>query len=318
MEIYSRTDRYRHTLKPLWMLIILAALLQACGSNGSDGAGQTTLVAEGAEPEVISSGHQFTEGPWWHPDGYLLFSDIPANRIYRWEHGGESEVYLEPSGNSNGIQSDSDGRIIIAQHAGRISAITEEGDLEVLVDSYEGRRLNSPNDLIAHSNGTIYFTDPPFGVDEADQELPFSGVFQLNTDGELILIYDEFNLPNGTALSHDQTRLYVNDTETGDIVVFNVDGSGRALNPELFASVGPRGEGGAADGMVTDTDGRVYTTSPAGLTIFEPDGGHLEDIAFDQPISNMDWGGDDLNELYITSSDLVYRLPLTVTGYKLR
>jgi gluconolactonase len=294
------------------MMITASLLLFACGDA------EVRIIDEGAEPEVISSGHEFTEGPYWHPDGYLLFSDIPANRVYRWVPGEESEVYIEPSGNSNGIQADIDGSVILCQHAGRLSRVTAGRELEVIVDNYQGNRLNSPNDLTVHSNGTIYFTDPPFGVDDEDRELDFSGVFQLSPGGELTLVYDEFDYPNGIILTRDESRLYVNDSETGDITVFDVDANGDLSSPRHFASVGPWGSGGAADGMVVDTEDRLYTTGPAGISVFDSQGNHLQDIGFEQSVSNVEWSGEDPGTLYITSRDLVYSLQFNVEGHKAR
>jgi gluconolactonase len=276
------------------------------------------IIDEDAEPEIISSGHQFTEGPYWHPDGYLLFSDIPANRVYRWIPGEDSEVFLEPSGNSNGIQADIDGSILLCQHAGRLSRLTADGELEVLVDNYEGSRLNSPNDLTVHSNGTIYFTDPPFGVSDEDRVLDFSGVYQLTPDGTLNLFYDEFDYPNGIILSPDERFLYVNDSETGDITVFDVDANGDVFSPRHFSSVGSWGDGGAADGMVVDMQGRIYSTGPSGISIFDENGNHLQDVAFEQSVSNVEWSGDEAGVMYITARDLVYRLQFNVEGYKPR
>jgi gluconolactonase len=292
---------------------LFIAILFSCSEQAD-----SPIINEGAEPEIISTGHEFTEGPYWHPDGYLLFSDIPANRIYRWEPGAEAEVFIEPSGNANGIQADIDGSVILCQHAGRLSRVTEDLELEIIADNYEGSRLNSPNDLTVHSNGTIYFTDPPFGVDDEDRELDFSGVYRLLPDGELILEFDEYDYPNGIILSHDEERLYVNDSETGNITVFDVDGNGYLSNPQPFASVGPWGDGGAADGMVTDMQGRIYSTGPSGLSVFDADGNHLQDIPFDQPISNVEWSSEDPGLMFITSRDLVYSLQFNVEGYKPR
>lgn len=293
-------------------LILSLAFFSGCAEE------EAILIDEDAEPVVISTGHEFTEGPYWHPDGYLLFSDIPANRIYRWAPGGESEVYLEPSGNSNGIQADVDGSIILVQHAGSLSRITEDKQLELIVDNYQGSRLNSPNDLTVHSNGTIYFTDPPFGVSDEDRELDFSGVYKLTSDGELTLVYDEFDYPNGIILNAEETRLYVNNSETGDITLFDVDNNGNLSNPRNFASVGSWGDSGAADGMVIDKEGRLYSTGPAGLSIFDPDGNHLQDVTFEQSVSNAEWSGEDPHILYLTSGDKVYQLRFNIEGHKPR
>jgi len=294
-------------------LLLLSFLFFSCAEQ------DIQIIDDDAEPRVISEGHQFTEGPYWHPEGYLLFSDIPANRIYRWSLETESsEVYLEPSGNSNGIQADVDGTVIIAQHAGSLSRITNDGDLEILVDNYDGNRLNSPNDLTVHSNGTIYFTDPPFGVEDDKRELDFSGVYRLTPEGDLSYFYDEFDYPNGIILSPDESLLYVNDSETGRITVFDVDADGAPSNPRHFASVEPWGDGGAADGMVVDTDGRLYSTGPAGISVFDTYGNHLQDISFPQQVSNLEWSGDEPGVMYITSRDLVYRLQFNVEGHKTR
>ncbi len=298
-------------LKLVTAFCVLSVAVVACADD-------RPIIDEDAEPEVISEGHEFTEGPYWHPEGFLIFSDIPADRVYRWHLEDGTDVYIEPSMNSNGIQADVDGNIIMAQHAGTVSRVQDDLEPEVFIDNYEGNRLNSPNDVAVHSNNAIFFTDPPFGVEDENRELDFSGVYRYSPDGELSVIYDEFNYPNGIVFSPDESRLYVNDSETGDIIVFDVDEAANVSNPREFASVEPMGDGGAADGMVTDTNGRLYTTGPAGLTVFEESGEHLRDIGFDQQITNLEWRLDDPSQLFITSLDLVYRLEFNVTGNKVR
>jgi gluconolactonase len=304
----------------LTSLIITTLIIFTVSCSSQETAPQETapqempLLPEGSEPEVIADGFRFTEGPFWHSDGYLIFSDIPANIVYRWTVDEGTSVYLEPSGNSNGITMDPDGNIVLAQHAGRVSRLDADRVPVTIVAQYEGMRLNSPNDLVYHSNGTLYFTDPNFGVSEEDQELDFTGVYRLSTDGELSVIYTEFDLPNGITLSHDETKLYFNDTATGNIVSMDVDSAGHAIEAILFASVGERGATGAADGMKTDAEGRVYSTGPGGLYVFSANGEELQMIPFEQPITNLAWGGPDRNELYITSRDKVYRLKTNATG----
>lgn len=278
-----------------------------------------SLLIDGEEPEIIAGPLEFTEGPYWHPDGFLLFSDIPANRVYRWSEQEGVDVFLEPSGNSNGIQADIDGNIILAQHQGSVSRLSDDGTLSVLADNYQGQRLNSPNDIAVHSNGNIFFTDPPFGVEDEERELDFSGVYRLSEDGELSVIYDEFEYPNGLVFSADESRFYLNDSGTGDILVFDVDDEGIPHSPELFANVGEMSnEMGAADGMVIDEQGNLYTTGPSGLTVFNSEGEQLHLITIDEHITNLEWGGDDSNILYITGSDHVYRYPMNTTGNKKR
>jgi len=262
-----------------------------------------------SEPEAVTTGFRFTEGPIWHSDGYLLFSDIPADTIYKWTPGTEtSEVYLTPSGNSNGIKIHPDGSLIIAQHSGKVSRINADLSLTVLADSYDGKRINSPNDVAVRSDGLIYFTDPDFGVSVADKELDFSGVYRINSDGSLTVLFDEFAKPNGIVFSPSEEHLYVNDSTTGQIMRFDVDAAGDVSNPTPFASIGERGQFGGADGMVVDSEGRLYTTGPNGLIVFNPDGTENTRLVFDHQITNLAWGGDDGNDLFITSPNTVYRL----------
>ncbi len=300
--------------KLIQFLFLAAGTLLLFGCNNDP----EPLLIEGEEPEIITGDYQFTEGPYWHPDGFLIFSDIPANTVYRWSEDGGADVFLEPSGNSNGIQADLDGNIILAQHRGSVSKLDQDGELTVLVDNYEGNRLNSPNDIAVHSNGNIYFTDPPFGVDEEDREIDFSGVYKLSPVGELTLIYDELALPNGLVFSSDESQFFLNDSETGDILIFQVGQDGMPNSPQLFANVGEMSSMGGADGMVTDLRGNLFTTGPNGLTIFNQDGEQLHLIEFDEQITNLEWGGEDLNELFITGSDNVYRLLTNTIGNKKR
>ncbi|TVQ11772.1 MAG: SMP-30/gluconolactonase/LRE family protein [Balneolaceae bacterium] len=316
MNTFSQYLRSRAGLVILLLIMVTTA---ACGPKETpqqETSSQDTswLLPEGTSPEVIADGFRFTEGPYWHADGYLIFSDIPANTVFRWSEDEGSSVFLEPSGNSNGITMDPDGHIVMAQHAGRVSRLGADGTPVPIVEQYEGMRLNSPNDLVYHSNGTLYFTDPNFGVSDENRELDFTGVFRLGTDGDLSVIYTEFDLPNGITLSPDESVLYFNDTATGNIVRMDVDADGHVSGAALFATVGERSQSGAADGMKTDTDGRVYSTGPGGLHVFDTNGVKLLLVPFDQSITNLAWGGPDRNELYITSRDKVYRLKTSVTG----
>jgi sialate O-acetylesterase len=265
------------------------------------------------DPEVVTQGFRFTEGPYWHPDGYLLFSDIPANTVYRWTPGNPvSEVFLNPSGNANGIKSMPDGTLVLAQHAGRVSSLNEEGELQPIATQYMGRRLNSPNDIAVRTDGKLYFTDPRFGVSDADRELDFCGVFRVDPDGNITMLFDGFALPNGLAFSPDESFLYVNDSTTGDILRFGVTAEGDLLEPVAFANIGARGRLGGADGMVTDANGRLYTTGPNGLIIFDADGRQIEQYIFPHQITNLAWGLVDdasgVQDLFITSPNAVYRV----------
>lgn len=277
-------------------------------------AQQTVKVESG--PEMITSDYQFTEGPYWHSDGFLLFSDIPANTIYKWMPGmKKGEIYLKPSGHSNGITADNQGNLILAQHDGMVSKVTANEKMVTLVSSYQGKRLNSPNDVAVRSDGSIYFTDPPFGVSEENRELDFSGVYRLSTDGSLTLLFDKFSRPNGIVFSPDEKTLYVNDSSSGRILAFSVNSDGSVSEPAEFASVGERGQGGAADGMVVDSQGNLYSTGPGpALHVFNSKGEKILQIDFNEQVTNVDWGGNRSKILYVTGADNVYRLKMSVPG----
>lgn len=278
-------------------------LLSSCAQTESDES-----LFEG-EPEVITTGYQFTEGPYWHWDGFLIFSDIPANKVYKWEPGSTaSEVYLDSSGNSNGITATPEGVLILAQHAGKISKVIKDKALVPIAEQYEGKRLNSPNDVVVRTDGLIYFTDPTFGVSDEDRELELTGVYRINADSSLTLLYEDFDLPNGIAFSPDESNLYVADSQTGRIVRFDVLENGDIENPTEFASIGELSEMGGADGMTVDSEGRLYTTGPNGLIVFDSEGNQLEQITFDQQVTNVAFGGEDGNDLFITSRDDVLRV----------
>ncbi len=270
-----------------------------------------SLVEETAEPEIIVEGFEFTEGPFWHPEGYLLFSDIPANTIYKWQPGSESaSTFISPSGNSNGITWDStQNRVVVAQHSGKISAI-EDDSLKVLAEEYESKRLNSPNDVAVSSDGVIYFTDPPFGVSEEEKELEINGVYRLKSNGQVELLYDQMARPNGIVFSPDEQTLYVNDLSSGQILSFDVTSDGNVSLPNKFASVGAVNETGAADGMVVDSEGRLYSTGPGGIYVFSPQGQQLEKIALPVRATNLEWGPEGESELYISTPNAIYRLQM--------
>ncbi len=278
--------------------LLLIVLIASCAKSEVP----FTLTAE-----VVADGFKFTEGPVWHPGGFLLFSDIPANVVYRWTEAGV-DTFLTPSGNSNGLTFNSDGQLVLAQHSGKVSVLQTDGSLKELVSNVDGLRLNSPNDLVYHKSGVLFFTDPYFGVSAADRKLEYSGVYRLSPDGDLSVVYEEFDLPNGIAFSPDQTILYVNDSATGDIIAFDVDEGATLGQPLVFANIGAMAEKGGADGMKTDSKGRLYTTGPNGLIVFNPDGTEFYRKTFDQQITNLAWGGATGTDLFITSSDKVYRL----------
>lgn len=292
-------------------LLLMGIWLLPIKTNGQD------VVAEDSSPVKITSGYQFTEGPYWHPDGFLLFSDIPANIIYKWEpESGEASTYINPSGHSNGITSRPDDNLILAQHDGMVSMIDQTKKIHVLADTYNGKRLNSPNDVTVSSNGIVYFTDPPFGVNEDKKELDVNGVYMLLPDGGLKLMYEGFERPNGIVLSPEETKVYVNDTSTGQIIVFDRAEDGSLTNMQKFANVGSSTDSGAADGMVVDQQGRLYSTGPGGIYVFSSEGEKIQQIKMPARATNMGWGGPENKSLFITTPSAVYRMEMSVTGVK--
>ena len=273
------------------------------------------ILTPKAQVEKIAEGFEFTEGPVWHPDGFLLFSDIPANTIYKWQPEQEVKIFRQPSGNANGNTVDLLGRLITAEHGNRRLSLTEQdGQLITLVSHYQGKRLNSPNDLVVKSDGSIYFTDPPYGIKPEQEELGFYGVYRLATDGKLTLLVDDFIRPNGIALSPDETKLYVNDSEKGHIRVFDVKPDGTLENGQLFAKLKPPSKEGAADGMKVDIQGNVYSTGPGGVWIFSSEGKLLGIIETPEAPANIAWGDRDYQTLYITARTSLYRIRLQIPG----
>jgi sugar lactone lactonase YvrE len=271
-----------------------------------------------AKIEKVLSGFQFTEGPVWIPEGFLLFSDIPANTIYKYEPGLKPEIFLKPSGQSNGLTLDQQGRLLICEHERRVTRLEKDGTKTILVEYYDGKRLNSPNDIVVKKDGSIYFTDPPFGLPNRikGKELDFSGVYRIDTDSTIILLDDSIELPNGLAFSPDEKTLYVDDSNSGYVYVFDVTSSGLFENKRLFASVkGFDGRGG--DGMKVDVDGNLFVTGPEGISVFDSSGRRYGVIVFPEKPANLAWGDNDYKTMYITARTSVYRLRVKTGGTSL-
>jgi sugar lactone lactonase YvrE len=274
------------------------------------------IVGEAAVKKV-TGGFQFTEGPVWMPDGYLLFSDIPANTIYRWTPGSASaEVFRTPSGHSNGLTLDSEGRLLACEHDRRLSRTEKDGRVVALAERYEGNRLNSPNDVVVKSDGCVYFTDPPYGLprQEEGRELDFNGVYRLAPDGTLTLLDDSFDRPNGLAFSLDERVLYVNDSRRGHIRAFDVQSEGALTNGRVFAELKDSGKEGSPDGMKVDVRGNVFCTGPGGIWVFDAAGEPLGLIEVPEVPANLSWGDDDLKTLYITARTGLYRMRMRTGG----
>lgn len=292
------------------------------------------VIDTSAPVERVASGFQFTEGPVWLPEGHLLFSDPNANTIYRWSPDGQVAVYRPKSGyagvdigeygqpGSNGLTLDARGRLVIAEHGNRrITRLERNGLLTVLVDRYEGKRLNSPNDLVFRSDGALYFTDPPFGLPRFDldprKELSLSGVF-LWKDGELTLLTDEFAGPNGLAFSPDERFLYVGnwDPERKVVVRFEVLRDGTLGDGRVFFDLTQAPGEEAIDGIKVDRSGNVFISGPGGLWIVSPDGVPLGVVSPPEPPANFAFGDADARTLYMTARTGVYRLRLRVPGIR--
>lgn len=278
------------------------------------------LIDADAELEQLGTGCEFTEGPVWHAEGkFLLFSDIPANQMKKWTAEEGITNFRVPSGKSNGLTYDKQGRLIAAEHANRRVSRTEaDGTVVTIASHYEGKRLNSPNDVVVKSDGSIYFSDPPYGLTadygiEGEQDLDFQGVYRLSADGQtLTLLIDDFDRPNGLCFSPDESILYIDDTERMHIRAFDVQPDGTIANGRIFAE--EEGDDGVPDGMKIDVHGNVYLTGPGGIWIFDASGEHLGVLQISEQAANLGWGGDDWSTLFITASTSLYSIQCKVSG----
>ncbi|CAN5799245.1 SMP-30/gluconolactonase/LRE family protein [soil metagenome] len=280
-------------------------------------AGLSALVAD--EPlETLAEGLEFTEGPLWLPDNALLFQDIKAERTYRVRPGQPAEVLRDQTGAANGQTFGPDGLIYFCEQNGRrVSRMRLDGSaVEPVAETWEGKRLNSPNDIVARPDGELYFTDPPYGVSDEDKEMPFNGVFALSTSGTLrLVVADGFEKPNGLAFSPDGKILYVCDTAKYHVRSFVLGASG-VVEPgseQIFCSMDP-GQPGGPDGLKVDREGRVYVAVALGIWVFDPEGELLGILAMPKRPSNLNWWGRDAHSLAITAIDTVHRIRLKVEG----
>jgi gluconolactonase len=278
------------------------------------------LVAADARVEQLAGGCQFTEGPVWHRrDHYLLFSDIPANRMKKWTPAEGMVDFRVPSGKSNGLTYDRQGRLVACEHANRRVSRTEpDGRVVTLASHYQGKKLNSPNDVVVRSDGAIYFSDPPYGLGAefgvpAAQELPYQGVYRLSPDAQhLSLLIDDFDRPNGLCFSPDEKLLYINDTARMHVRVFPVMDDGTIGPGRVFAE--EKGEGGAPDGMKVDVRGNVYVTGPGGIWILSPQGELLGTVRIPEGAANLAWTGPEWRTLIVTATTSIYRVECKVAG----
>lgn len=296
------------------------------------------LVPEHAALEILAEGFHWSEGPVWRADSnYVLFSDIPPNTIYRWKDGEGLSIFLRPAGHNreerpgrevgtNGLFFDAEGRLVMADHGDRqISRLDESGfTKETVAGRYDGKRFNSPNDLVYAQNGNLYFTDPPYGLsglnDSPVKELPYNGVYLQRPEGDIVLLDEELTFPNGVILSPDEQTLYVavSDGSAPAIYAYDVQSDGGVANKRLFFDAAPlrdQGKRGAPDGMAVDLDGNLFATGPGGVLVITPEGEHLGTIETGQATANVTFGGPDRSVLYITAHRYLLRLPVKAKGY---
>jgi gluconolactonase len=332
-------NKYVFTLASLFILVFCASApakkptgsLNAVGSIVRLDPAFDSLVPQSARIEKLAGGFQFTEGPLWFPSGHLWFSDVMGNVVRQWSPDGKVIEILRPGGydkndappgsfiGPNAMVADKDGNVLLCQHGyRRIVRIGKNRQISVLVDRFEGKRLNSPNDLVFSSDGSLYFTDPPYGLlkqdDDPKKELKFNGVFRL-ADGKLQVVIRDLTRPNGIAFSPDHKILYIaNSDEKRKVWMrYDVQPDGSVSNGRVFFDVTAEQEDGLPDGMKVDTRGNLYCAGPAGIWVFSPDGKHLGTIKPPETPANCNWG-DNGSTLYITARTGLYRIKLAAHG----
>lgn len=290
-----------------------------------------TLVSRDARVEKVAGGFTFTEGPLWRSPGVLWFSDVVGNVVREWSPDGKLVELLRPGGydgNSlpaggfigpNGMTAAPNGEVLLCQHGNR-RIVKVTGDLRVttLVDSFEGKKLNAPNDLVFRSDGTLFFTDPPYGLprqdDDPAKEIPFNGVFKLQ-DGKAEVIIKDLTRPNGLAFSPDETTLYVSNSDDKRRIWmrYDVGATGTVTSGRVFFDVTAHQDAGLPDGLKIDTRGNIWATGPGAVFVFSPEGTHLGTIKLPEDPANCGWG-DDGRSLYITAETSLYRIKTCIMG----
>lgn len=295
------------------------------------------LIAPDAQLEKLTEGHKWVEGPAWNKhDGYLLYSDIPNNAIFKYTHGKDETLFLQPAGytgkepftgkepGTNGLTFNKDGLLVSCEHGDRrVARLEADGKTKTtLADKYEGKRFNSPNDLIFKSNGDLYFTDPPYGLpkgaDDPARELDFCGVYRLSKDGKVTLLTKEITRPNGIAFSPDEKKLYVasSDPDKAIWMAYDLKPDGTLANGKVFKDVTTwvkEKRPGLPDGMKVDASGNLWATGPGGVLVFAPDGTHLGSIETGVPTANCAFG-EDGTVLYITANTALLRVKTGTKG----
>jgi gluconolactonase len=312
-------------------------------------SGMKQIVPSGATVEKLATGFKWTEGPVWIHAGYLLFADIPSNSIRKWSPGQGASIFMQPSGykgstpfpgpepGSNAMTLDSLGRLTVAGHARhnvwRLESLNPKGQVTILADQYQGKRLNSPNDLVYKSDGSLYFTDPPYGLatqsdHDPEKRLQVNGVYRINgalhqkagappARDKLQLLVSDLPRPNGVAFSPDEKYLYISNSEPKKIWMrYRVRPDGSLADGKVFYDATSDQSLGGPDGIKVDENGNLYGAGPGGVWVFSPDGKHLGTIHMPERVGNIAWGGPDRKSLYITASTSIYRIKLNIPGIR--
>ncbi len=309
----------------------------------------SALVSPDQQLQKLATGFKWTEGPVWINDGYLLFAEIPSNSIRKWSPRQGVSIFLQPSGykgaapyngpesGSNGMTLDSDGRLTVAGHAQRdiwrLESLDPHGQITILADRYQGKRLNSPNDLVYKKDGSLYFTDPPYGLrtqsdQDPDKQLKVNGVYRIPDatnrapgsqpdNSKLQLIISDLPRPNGIAFSPDNETLYVSNSEPKKLWMrYRVNSDGSVAHGTVLYDATSDKRIGGPDGIKVDTRGDLYGTGPGGIWIFSPEGKHLGTIALPGRAGNLAWGDQDAKSLYITAAETLYKVRVKVPGLR--
>jgi len=279
------------------------------------------VVGSSVDFEKLATGFLFTEGPLWHArEKYLLFSDMPGDHLRRWGERDGISTFRKPCHKSNGLAWDRQGRLLVCEHASsRVTRTEPDGRITIVASHYQGKELNSPNDIVVKTDGGIYFSDPTYGRMKyygvpREPELGFRGVYRAEPDGKsLRLLANDFAQPNGLCFSRDEKTLFVNDTERQHIRAFDVQPDGTLRGSRVWAETTGE-EPGAPDGMKIDSAGNLYCCGPGGIHVFAPDATCLGVIRVPEATANFAWGDDDFRSLFITASTSLYRIRVTLSG----
>ena len=301
----------------MFRLALFIAVLPAADFEIKDQAEFKKLFSPDAKVERLATDMQFVEGPVWMPAGFLVFSDIPANELKRWDAAGGVKTFRKPSNNANGNTLDKAGRMVTAEHgAHRISRTAADGTVETLVEKFEGKNLNSPNDAVVKSDGSIWFTDPDYGLSGRQKEQAGNYVYRLDPASKsLTPVVKDFDKPNGLCFSPDETKLYVADSgKPRHIRVFAVSKDGTVSGGNEFAKI----DKGGPDGIRCDANGRVWSSSGDGAQIFAADGHLIARILLPEGAANLTFGGKDGKTLFLTARKSLYSVPTKVRAAKRR